>query len=96
MADRPALFFQVYFVTGANSGLGKELSRMLYSKNAKVYITARSEEKANKAIQDIQMAVPKSNGTLVPLVLDLADLSTIKASAEKFLAAEPRLHVLLI
>lgn len=67
---------------------------MLYSKNGKVYMTARSKEKAEKAIEDIKNAVPKSTGTLVPLVLDLTDLSTIKASTEQFTAAESRLHVL--
>lgn len=57
-------------------------------------MTARSEEKAEKAIQDIRTAVPTSSGTLVPLVLDLADLTTIKASADRFLAAKTRLHTL--
>ncbi|RYP77671.1 hypothetical protein DL771_001039 [Monosporascus sp. 5C6A] len=85
---------KVYIVTGGNSGLGKELSRLLYSKNAKVYLTARSEEKAKEAIQFIQSAVPNSSGSLIFLPLDLEDLSSIKASAERFLAAESRLHVL--
>lgn len=67
---------------------------MLYAKNGKVYMTSRSLEKASSAIQDIKSAVPDSKGTLVPLVLDLTDLSTIKASAEKFTSAESRLHVL--
>lgn len=57
-------------------------------------MTARSVDKANAAVQDIKKAVPDSKGTLVPLVLDLADLSTIKASAEHFTSAETRLHVL--
>ncbi|ROV89108.1 hypothetical protein VMCG_09866 [Cytospora schulzeri] len=92
--DLPDLGGKVYIVTGANTGLGKELSRMLYSKNAKVYMTARSEEKAEKAIQDIRTAVPTSSGALVPMVLDLADLTTIKASADRFLSAETRLHTL--
>jgi retinol dehydrogenase 12 len=67
---------------------------MLYSKNGKVYVTARSKDKASQAIKDIQAAVPNCSGTLVPLVLDLADLRTIKASAEAFTSAESRLHVL--
>ncbi|KAI9697554.1 MAG: hypothetical protein M1820_007753 [Bogoriella megaspora] len=92
--DLPDLSGKVYVVTGANTGLGKELSRMLYSKNGKVYMTARSEEKANKAIEDIKSAVPKSSGALVYLPLDLEDLSSIKASVDRFLAAETRLHVL--
>lgn len=81
-------------MTGANTGLGKELSRILYSKNGKVYITARSSEKADAAVEDIKKAAPDSKGTLVPLVLDLADLSTVKASTEQFTSAETRLHVL--
>ncbi|KAG8162047.1 hypothetical protein KVR01_007812 [Diaporthe batatas] len=92
--DVPDLKGKVYLVTGANTGIGKELSRMLYSKNGKVYVTARSEDKVSQAVKDIQAAVPNSSGTLVPLVLDLSDLSTIKASAETFTAAESRLHVL--
>ncbi|KAL9092091.1 MAG: hypothetical protein Q9165_004524 [Trypethelium subeluteriae] len=67
---------------------------MLYSKNGRIYVTARTQEKADKAIHDIKTAVPQSSGSLVPLLLDLADLPSIKASAERFLAAEMRLHVL--
>ncbi|KAL1989082.1 hypothetical protein VTN96DRAFT_5845 [Rasamsonia emersonii] len=85
---------QVYIVTGSNTGVGKELARMLYSKNAKVYIAARSEDKANKAIEEIKKSTPASTGALVFLRLDLSDLTTIKASAESFLSSERKLHVL--
>jgi retinol dehydrogenase-12 len=81
-------------VTGSNTGVGKELARMLYSSNAKVYIAARSEERANKAIAEIKSAAPTSKGGLVFLPLDLRDLTTIKASARRFLTAENKLHVL--
>ncbi|KXX74202.1 Retinol dehydrogenase 12 [Madurella mycetomatis] len=92
--DLPDLKGKVYIVSGANTGIGKELSRILYSKNAKVYIGARNEEKAKRAIDDIKHAEPKSTGTLVFLHLNLADLTSIKASAERFLVAETRLDVL--
>ncbi len=85
---------QVYLITGANSGLGKDLARILYSKNAKVYIASRSEAKAAQAIEEIKQAEPNSSGELVFIRLDLADLSTIKASAQEFLERENRLHVL--
>lgn len=85
---------QVYVVTGANTGVGKELSKLLYAKNAHIYIAARSEEKALRAIDDIKEASPSSTGALHFLKLDLADLSTIKASADEFLAKESRLDVL--
>jgi retinol dehydrogenase-12 len=81
-------------VSGANTGLGKELAQILYSKDAKVYIAARSEEKANAAIEAIKLAHPKSQGELGFIRLDLADLSTIKASVQQFLDRESKLHVL--
>ncbi|KAH7305823.1 hypothetical protein B0I35DRAFT_443341 [Stachybotrys elegans] len=92
--DVPLLDGKVYIVTGANTGVGKCVAQILYSKNAKVYVAARSESKALAAIDDIKKAEPSSKGQLVFLHLDLADLSTIKASAETFLQAESRLHVL--
>ncbi|KAK8877052.1 short-chain dehydrogenase protein [Apiospora arundinis] len=93
--DLPDLHGKVYFITGANTGVGKELARMLYAQNAKVYIAARSEDKALRAIEEIKQAAPgSSKGALVFIRLDLADLSTIKASVQSFLAQESQLHVL--
>ncbi|KAF3760650.1 NAD(P)-binding protein [Cryphonectria parasitica EP155] len=85
---------KVYIVTGANTGVGKDVAQVLYAKHARVYCAARSEEKALKAIEAIRTAVPGSRGELRFLYLDLADLSTIRASAEQFLAQEDKLHVL--
>ncbi|KAI5922171.1 hypothetical protein F4810DRAFT_298490 [Camillea tinctor] len=85
---------KVYLVTGANTGVGKEVARILYSKNAVVWIAARNEEKGQNAIKDIKEAYPSSTGRLEFLHLDLSDLATIKASAGKFLAKEKRLDVL--
>ncbi|KAI0466592.1 short-chain dehydrogenase [Xylaria cf. heliscus] len=85
---------KVFIVTGANTGLGKELAKILYSKHAKVYVAARSEAKATAAIEDIRRLHPESKGQLAYLHLDLGDLTTIKTSAEVFLAKEQRLDVL--
>jgi retinol dehydrogenase 12 len=67
---------------------------MLYKRNATVYVAARSEEKAIQAIDSIKSNTPNSSGTLHYLHLDLADLSTIKASVQDFLSKEDKLHVL--
>ncbi|KAI3331281.1 short-chain dehydrogenase [Ustulina deusta] len=85
---------KVFIVTGANSGLGKELVKILYSKHAKVYVAARSESKAKKAIEEVRQLYPTSKGELAYLYLDLSDLATIKKSADDFLAKEQRLDVL--
>ncbi|KKP00752.1 hypothetical protein THAR02_07139 [Trichoderma harzianum] len=85
---------KVYLITGANTGVGKELAKILYAKNASVYIAARSEERALAAINEIETSSPQSSGKLSFLHLDLADLTTIPASAQKFLGRESKLHVL--
>ncbi|KAI1125430.1 hypothetical protein F5Y10DRAFT_284294 [Nemania abortiva] len=92
--DLQDLSSKVYVVTGSNTGIGKELAKILFSKNAKVYIAARSEEKASRAIREIQNAFPQSKGELTFLHLDLSDLSTIKRSADEFTSREDKLHVL--
>ncbi|KAI1344651.1 hypothetical protein F5Y15DRAFT_411475 [Xylariaceae sp. FL0016] len=40
--DIPSLHSKVYIVTGSNTGLGKDIAQILYSKHATVYIAARS------------------------------------------------------
>ena len=85
---------QVYIITGANTGVGKDLAHILYSKNAKVYVGSRSKEKGTKAIEELRARSPQSKGELVLLQLDLADLTTIKAPVEEFLSRETRLDVL--
>ncbi|KAH0591709.1 hypothetical protein MHUMG1_10567 [Metarhizium humberi] len=85
---------QVFLITGASGGIGKELASILYQHNAKVYIAARSENKATTAIASIQKQHPDSKGTLVFLYLNLADLTTISKSSEQFLRQESRLDAL--
>ena len=81
-------------MTGGASGIGLELVKILYAHNAKVYIAARSEQKASRAIASIETSFPKSKGELVFLHLDLSDLVLVKESAESFLSKENRLDVL--
>ncbi|KAL6861995.1 hypothetical protein J3F83DRAFT_746370 [Trichoderma novae-zelandiae] len=92
--DVPDLKGKTIIVTGSNSGIGKVLARILYSKNAKVYMMARSEEKTQAAIDSIKSAVETSSGELIYLKLDLSDITSAKASAEAFLRREKNLHLL--
>lgn len=85
----------VHVVTGGYAGVGQELCKILYGKGATVYVAGRSEEKANQAIERIKKEAPSSSGRLEFLLLDLNDLTTIKASAERFLSRESRLDVLV-
>ncbi|KAG0644123.1 hypothetical protein HOY80DRAFT_1133360 [Tuber brumale] len=91
--DLPDLLSKVYIVTGGASGIGKELCKMLYGKSATVYLAGRSQQNAHDAISWIKSEVPNTSGRLEFLNLDLNDLSTIKGSAQAFLAEENRLDV---
>ncbi|KAG5762625.1 hypothetical protein H9Q72_009289 [Fusarium xylarioides] len=85
---------KVFLITGASGGLGKELASILYQKNGKIYMAARSMSKTAEVIRGTQAAHPTSTGSMIFLPLVLDDLTTIKASAQEFLAQESRLDVL--
>ncbi len=85
---------RVFIVTGGYTGCGKELAKILYSRNGTVYVAGRSHAKGEAAIEEIQKACPDSKGRLAFLHVDLSDLTTIKPAAEEFCKSEDRLDVL--
>jgi NAD(P)-dependent dehydrogenase (short-subunit alcohol dehydrogenase family) len=89
--DIPDLTGKVMIVTGANTGIGKETAKVLLTHNAKVYVASRSQEKAEVAIKDLKDSTGKE---ALFLKLDLADLKSVKASAEEYLSKETTLDVL--
>ncbi|TDL20586.1 NAD(P)-binding protein, partial [Rickenella mellea] len=89
--DIPDLTGKVVIVTGGNTGIGKETVKALLTHNAKVYLAARSKEKAEEAIRDLQKDTGRE---AIFLQLDLADLSNVRKSAEAFLSKEQELHIL--
>lgn len=91
----PDQFGRVFIITGGTSGVGCALADTLYSRNGSVYIAGRSAEKAGVAMKRIKKSHPLSKGKIDFLDLNLADLSTIKASSEEFLLRESRLDVLV-
>jgi retinol dehydrogenase 12 len=64
----------------------------LLSKGARVYIAARSEEKSQRAIEELKRET--GNESVFFLKLDLADLVSVKAAAEEFVGKESELHTL--
>ncbi|KAF4556342.1 Short chain dehydrogenase-like protein 43 [Elsinoe fawcettii] len=85
---------KVHIVTGGYAGVGLELTKILYARNATVFVAGRSPEKATTAIEQIKQHAPSSTGKVEFLKLDLADLTTIKASANDLIARTDRLDVL--
>ena len=65
---------------------------MLLSKGARVYIATRSEEKSQKAIEELKKETGKDG--IFFLKLDLSDLVSVKAAAEEYIGKETELHTL--
>lgn len=101
-ANLPSQKGKVIIITGAASGVGFELAKMLYLAGGTVYIAARSASRCEGAISRIREQTEhaesgkgKGKGKLESIVVDLADLATVKLAVESFLAKEQRLDVLV-
>ena len=80
-------------ITGGNSGIGLEAARVLSLKNAEVILTARSEEKGSKAVESIKSKYPTAKVSW--MILDLADLDSVRAFSKDFHAKYTKLDVLI-
>ncbi|TFY63597.1 hypothetical protein EVJ58_g3156 [Rhodofomes roseus] len=78
----PDLTGKVIIVTGGNSGIGKQTSRVLLEHNATVYIAARDPTKAMTAISELK---EKTGKEALFLQLDLANLASVRQAAQTFL-----------
>jgi len=92
ISDIPDLQGRVAFVTGANSGLGLETTRILTLKGAHVVMACRNIGKAQKAQAEIQATIPHASTELA--TLDLASLASIRECANTFRASHSRLDML--
>ncbi|KAL6309853.1 hypothetical protein BKA93DRAFT_722748 [Sparassis latifolia] len=90
---------KVIIITGANTGIGFECAQTLASHGAKVYVCARSEQKGLDAVKRITEKIGGDSGLKSGqadfLLLDLADLQSVKKATDEFLKKESRLDVLM-
>jgi retinol dehydrogenase-12 len=99
--DLPCLTGKVYIITGAASGIGYQLTKLLYLKGATVYIAARSQARCDGAIEQLQLDMKSTDsddkmyGKLGTMVVDLSDLRTIRIGVDSFLEKESRLDGLV-
>lgn len=80
-------------VTGANTGVGLEVARGLATLGADVVLACRNLDAADAARDDILRTVP---GARIDVVhLDVSDLASVHACAEKLRAAHPVIDILV-
>jgi len=80
-------------ITGANSGLGLEATKVLSSKGAHIIMTVRNLESGNEAIFKIKKENP--NAKLELMQLDLSDFASIHKFSDEFHRKHKQLDVFI-
>lgn len=91
--DIPDLTGKVIVITGANSGLGLQSTKMLAQKGATVVMACRNMTKAEAAKNEVLNVAPTAQVEV--MALDNASLASVKSFADAFKAKYDRLDVLL-
>jgi retinol dehydrogenase-12 len=84
---------RTFLVTGGNTGIGLATASSLAARGGRVRIACRSREKGDAAVAGIVAAT--GNDAVSFLRLDLADLASVRAAADAYLATGEPLHVLI-
>jgi NAD(P)-dependent dehydrogenase (short-subunit alcohol dehydrogenase family) len=84
---------RVCIVTGANSGIGKEIARGLAARRAKVVMICRNHIRGETAQQEIQSTT--GNANLQLFLCDLSSMASVRAVADQLLQRLPRIDVLV-
>jgi dehydrogenase/reductase SDR family member 12 len=83
-------------ITGANSGLGYATARALLRTGAEVRLLVRSEAKGEDTLDRLSAELGRDVRPMADYdVADLADLASVRAVAERILARDERLDVLI-
>ncbi len=80
-------------VTGASSGLGIETCRVLANAGANVVMIARDAQKLAEAAEQLAEQVPAER--LSTLLMDLADVESVRRAATQALAEHPKVDLLI-
>ncbi|CAD0105867.1 unnamed protein product [Aureobasidium uvarum] len=94
--DIPDLSGKVIVVTGGSSGLGKESVHQLVKHNPdKVYLAARTSQRGNAAIEEIEKDVPSARGKIHYLEVDMASFASVNRAAARIVSENDRLDILM-
>ncbi|EED15365.1 short-chain dehydrogenase/reductase family protein, putative [Talaromyces stipitatus ATCC 10500] len=99
--DIPDLSGKVIFITGGNTGLGKETILQLARHNpARIYLAARNVQKAENAIRSIKAGLSAAGSAgevdIRFIQLDLTSFPSIERAAETFIRDNTRLDILVL
>jgi NAD(P)-dependent dehydrogenase (short-subunit alcohol dehydrogenase family) len=92
-ADIPSQTGKLILITGANSGIGYQAALKLARKGAHVLLACRDRQRGEAALTLLNAEAPGTQSEVV--ILDLASLASVHEFAEKELAQQRPLHLLI-
>lgn len=84
---------RTFFVTGANSGIGRAMVEALAARGASVVLASRSKERTEPVLDGIRRSHPGANAEF--LEIDVSDLASVRTAAGRFLATGRPIDVLV-
>jgi len=84
---------KVVIVTGCNTGIGKETALELARRGAKIYMACRDAARCEAA--RLEIIERTQNQNIYNRTLDLSSLTSVRQFAERFLAEEQQLDILI-
>lgn len=94
-SDGVNLSGKVVIISGANSGLGKEMATYAAAKGANLYMLCRSKERADRARTEILEATGASKDNVKVLLADVGELSQVREAVKKLKSMEDKVDVLV-
>ena len=91
--DTGSLAGKVVVITGATSGIGKKVAAEMAQNGARLRLVARNEPKVRDLVTELQDS--SRNTDIGYYLADLSLVSQVQAAADKILAGEPTIDVLI-
>ncbi len=82
---------RVALVTGASKGIGRDVALALAGAGAAVGLAARSRDR----LEDLAAEIEAAGATAFPVVMDMADVGSIRAGVDAIVARFDRLDILV-
>ena len=92
-SDVPDQSGKTFVITGSNSGIGYEAALVLAQRGAEVILACRSQEKGQKALEQLRAGAPGAKAKLMKL--DLSSLASVRAFADQVKSEHGRIDALI-